>query len=229
MKLEHIKHIFFDLDHTLWDFDKNSELTFKKIFGIHGLQIDHRMFIEHYAPINLKYWKLYREERIEKEKLRYLRLKETFDALQIEVSDELIFKLSNDYINYLTTYNHLFEGTNEILNALSSRYNLHIITNGFDEAQNKKMKGAGISHYFKTVTNSELAGVKKPNPIIFNYALNLAKAKPEESIMVGDNYEADILGAIDVGLDVILFNYHKVEAEGHIKQIAALHELESYL
>ncbi len=228
MKLKHVKHIFFDLDHTLWDFDRNSALTFEKIFKIHGIQFNHEEFIRHYAPINLQYWKLYREERIEKNNLRYRRLKDTFEAISYSVSDDLINQLSEDYITHLTSFNHLFDDTINILNDLSKRYHLHIITNGFDKAQQKKMDNSKISQYFKTVTNAELAGVKKPNPIIFNYALNLAKARPEESLMVGDNYEADILGAIAVGFDAILFNYHNVQTDKDIKTITMLNELRTY-
>ncbi|MEM6516850.1 MAG: YjjG family noncanonical pyrimidine nucleotidase [Bacteroidota bacterium] len=229
MKLKHIKHVFFDLDHTLWDFDLNSALTFEKIFKLNDLDIDYENFIVHYTPINLKYWKLYREGKIDKENLRYSRLREAFNSVRIEISDEMINRLSEDYITYLTTFNNLFVGTKEILKTLSTRYNLHIITNGFEEAQQKKLDGSEISQYFKSVTNSESAGVKKPNPIIFNYALNLAKAKPEESIMIGDNYEADILGALDVGLDVILFNYHKIRPDRNIKEIHSLQDLEKFL
>ena len=207
MKLEHIKHVFFDLDHTLWDFDKNSALTFEKIFQIHNINLNINDFLKVYEPLNLNYWKLYREERIDKASLRYGRLKDTFDALSISVDDQLIFQLSEDYITYLTTFNHLFDGTLELLQYLQPKYQLHIITNGFEEAQQKKMDVSNISKYFKTVTNSEQAGVKKPNPIIFDYALKTAVAKPNESIMIGDNYEADILGALQVGFDVIFFNF----------------------
>ena len=228
MKLKNIKHIFFDLDHTLWDFDKNSALTFKKIFKIHGMTIDHLDFIKAYIPINLDYWKLYREDKIDQPNLRYRRLKDTFNAIKIDVSDDIINTISEDYITHLSNFNHLFEGTIDILEYLQPNYKLHIITNGFDHAQQKKMDGSKISHYFNTITNSELAGVKKPNPIIFNYALNLADAKVEESIMIGDNYEADILGAKNVGLDVILFNYHKVKPEQTIKKVNSLVELKSY-
>lgn len=229
MKVKGIKHIFFDLDHTLWDFDKNSALTFDKIFEIHNVQVNTIDFLSVYEPINLNYWKLYREEKIDKKSLRYKRLKDTFDMVNFDVSDATINQLSEDYINYLTTFNHLFEGTIEILEHLQNAYHLHIITNGFEEAQQRKMINANISQYFKTVTNSEAAGVKKPNPIIFNHALDLAEAKPNESMMIGDNYEADILGAIDVGLDVILFNYHDYNAEDHIKQVKHLRDLKKYL
>jgi putative hydrolase of the HAD superfamily len=229
MKIKGIKHIFFDLDHTLWDFDKNSALTFEKIFEVHALSVNTRDFLEVYERINLSYWKLYREEKIDKASLRYKRLKDTFDAVGYQVSDTIINQLSEDYITYLTTFNHLFDGTIELLDYLKIDYELHIITNGFEEAQQRKMDNSNISKYFGTITNSESAGVKKPNPIIFNHALQSSKAKPEESIMIGDNYEADILGAIDVGLDVILFNYHNYNAEPHIKQVNQLVDLKKYL
>ncbi len=229
MKINGIKHIFFDLDHTLWDFDKNSALTFQKIFDIHQLAVDTDTFLSVYEPINLNYWKMYREERINKKNLRYQRLRDTFDAVNFDVTDEIINKLSEDYIDYLTTFNHLFDGTIEILEHLYGNYELHIITNGFEEAQQRKIDNANISQYFKTITNSEAAGVKKPNPIIFNHALNVANANPGESLMIGDNYEADILGALDVGLDAILFNYHNYKDIDHIKQVNHLSDLKIYL
>ncbi|RKE90969.1 YjjG family noncanonical pyrimidine nucleotidase [Ichthyenterobacterium magnum] len=229
MKIKGIKHVFFDLDHTLWDFDKNSALAFKKIFELHNVDVDLKTFAEVYEPINLNYWKLYREEQVDKTSLRYGRLKDTFDSLDYDVSDALINQLSEDYITYLTTFNHLFEGTIDVLEYLKLHYDLHIITNGFEEAQLKKMNASKITSYFKTITNSEMAGVKKPNPIIFNLALKVANAKPEESIMIGDNYEADILGAINVGLDVLYFNYHNEEPDEDIKLIDALIDVKKYL
>ena len=229
MKIKNIKHVFFDLDHTLWDFDKNSALAFDKIFNLHQLDIDRSEFSSVYEPINLNYWKLYREEKIDKSNLRYKRLKDTFDAIKFEVSDDTINQLSEDYITYLTTFNHLFDGTFDLLEHLKDLYQLHIITNGFDEAQQKKMDNANISQYFETVTNSEIAGVKKPNPIIFEYALDVANAKPHESIMIGDSLEADIMGAIDVGFDAILFNYHNNNPEPHIKQVKTLLDIKMYL
>lgn len=229
MKIKNIKHVFFDLDHTLWDFDKNSALTFNKIFELHKMDIDANQFLSMYEPINLNYWKLYREEKIDKSNLRYKRLKDTFDAISFEISDDTINQLSEDYITYLSTFNHLFEGTFDILNHLKEHYQLHIITNGFDEAQQKKMDNSNISQYFKTVTNSEIAGVKKPNPIIFKYALDIAQAKPHESVMIGDNIEADVLGALDMGFDAILFNYHNHNPEPHIKTVNALLDIKMYL
>lgn len=224
-----INNIFFDLDHTLWDFDKNSALTFALIFEMNRIGVRLQSFLEVYEPINLKYWKLYREEKVSKEKLRYARLSETFQAINILVSDEMIYKLSEDYIKYLTTHNHVFDGTIEILDYLRPNYKLHIITNGFQEVQQHKLEKANIGHYFETVTNSEMVGVKKPNPKMFHFALDLAQASTENSIMIGDNYEADVLGALNMGLDAICFNYHKESLDDNIKQITHLLELKNFL
>lgn len=229
MSQRKITDVFFDLDHTLWDFDKNSALTFKRIFTEYRVEVPFNDFIKIYEPINLNYWKLYREERIDKPSLRYGRLKDSFDLLNFKVEDELIHILSEDYIKYLTTFNHLFDGALEILIYLNTNYKLHIITNGFEEAQCRKIKNSKIDHFFKTITNSEMVGVKKPNPIIFNHALELAQTSPEQSMMIGDNLEADILGALNVGLDVILFNHHKVEVDTSIKKVDTLLQLKNYL
>ncbi|HEX9826815.1 MAG TPA: YjjG family noncanonical pyrimidine nucleotidase [Flavobacteriaceae bacterium] len=229
MKIDHIKHVFFDLDHTLWDFDKNSALTFQKIFDLHQVDIETGNFLRIYEPINLKYWKLYREEQIDKATLRYGRLKDTFNALNHAVEDELIYQLSIDYIENLASFNHLFEGTVDLLNYLHPKYELHIITNGFEEVQLKKMTSSNITHYFKTITNSEMAGVKKPNPLIFNHALQVANARAHESMMIGDSYEADILGALNVGYDAIFFNYNNENIDSKIKQVKDLLEIKMYL
>ncbi len=229
MKINNISHIFFDLDHTLWDFDKNSALTFEKIFELNNIDINLDEFLEMYVPINLKYWKLYREERIDKAALRYGRLNDVFRILSFEIKTSMIYKLSEDYISYLSTFNHLFDGAIEILEYLQVNYKLHIITNGFKEVQQGKLNNANIGYYFDTVTNSEMVGVKKPNPKIFKHALNIAKASQENSIMVGDNYEADILGAINFGLDAICFNYHNEVLGNEVKQVNNLLELKLYL
>lgn len=229
MKIDNIDHVFFDLDHTLWDFDRNSALTFEKIFQINNISINLDEFLKIYVPLNLQYWKLYREEKIDKESLRFRRLDDVFKQLQIKVKTRMIYKLSEDYITNLCTFNHLFEGTIEILNYLRPKYKLHIITNGFKEVQHGKLNNAKIDHFFDTVTNSEMVGVKKPNPKIFNHALEKARARVEKSIMIGDNYEADILGALSVGFDAICYNYHKDQLDENIKYIDNLLELKQYL
>ncbi|RLD29079.1 MAG: noncanonical pyrimidine nucleotidase, YjjG family [Bacteroidetes bacterium] len=229
MKINNISHIFFDLDHTLWDFDKNSALTFKKIFELNSIDVNRDEFVKVYEPINFRYWKLYREEKIDKASLRYGRLNDAFNMLNFKIKTSMIYKLSKDYISYLSTFNHLFDGTIEILEYLQVKYKLHIITNGFKEVQQGKLNNAKIDKYFVTVTNSEMVGVKKPNPKIFKHALSVAKASQENSIMIGDNYEADILGALDFGLDAICFNYHNESLAKEVKQVDNLLQLKQYL
>ncbi|WP_330444541.1 YjjG family noncanonical pyrimidine nucleotidase [Flavivirga abyssicola] len=229
MKIEGITDVFFDLDHTLWDFDKNSELAFKKILKLNDIDVDINNFLHHYVSINLKYWKLYREEKIEKKALRFGRLNDAFSAIGYQVKEAVIYKLADDYIRYLTTFNHLFENTFEILDYLNLNYNLHIITNGFDEIQYKKLTLSNIDKYFKTVTNSEMVGVKKPNPKIFNFALESAKSISSQSVMIGDNYEADILGAKNIGMEVVFFDIHNEAINDNIKRINNLIQLKKFL
>lgn len=224
-----ITDIFFDLDHTLWDFDRNSYLTFEKILAENGLAIDPDEFIAVYAPINLMYWKRYRENKIAKPQLRYLRLKNTFDSLGRPVSDETIHLLSDQYIEQLTGYNHLMANTTTILEYLQPKYSLHIITNGFEEVQQKKLSNSGISGYFKQVVNSEMAGVKKPHPHIFKLALKRARTNPANALMIGDNLEADILGARALGINTLHFDPHAREDHTHGKIITDLIEIKSLL
>ncbi len=224
-----ITDIFFDLDHTLWDFDKNSELAFDKIFKENHPKVDTKSFVQIYAPINQACWKLYQVDKISHEELRYKRLKDSFDALNYSISDNDINQMSVDYITYLPENNMLFDGAKEVLDYLNLKYKLHIITNGFAEVQYKKLNNSGISNYFISITNSEMAGVKKPHPMIFEYALTQANANKQNSIMIGDCIEADVKGALDFGIDAIFFNQSKIEIPSHIKQVNHLIELKNYL
>ena len=143
------KDIFFDLDHTLWDFDKNSKHTFKKILNDNKINIDVDIFLTTYIPINNDYWKLYRENNISKDKLRYGRLIDTFKALDRDVSSKIIDKLSDDYIKYLSSFNFLIDETIPILKYLDSKYKLHIITNGFQEVQNLKLINSELTIFLR--------------------------------------------------------------------------------
>lgn len=224
-----IKHIFFDLDHTLWDFDKNSSLAFQMIFKKFDINIDINDFLKIYQPINMHYWKLYREEKVSKLELRRGRLIETFFNLNKKISVETIDTISKDYIDFLPLNNHLIEGTKDLLEYLNPKYNLHIITNGFNEVQHKKLFNSGIQHYFDTVTDSEEAGVKKPNPGIFDKAIQKSGAQLSRSLMIGDNYEADIVGAEAAGLKTICFNYHKEVLPSNTIQVSELKQIKQYL
>ena len=224
-----VTDVFFDLDHTLWDFEKNSALAFERIFESHKVDIELNSFLEVYIPLNFQFWKLYREERISKPELRYQRLKKAFDKVNVEVSDDKINSLSAAYIEHLSSFNHIFPGTFEILDYLKPNYKLHIITNGFEEVQEKKMKNSKLLPYFDVVVNSEMAGVKKPDPKIFELALKKAKVDANRSIMIGDSLEADIIGAKNIGFHVLHFNSHKEKAHDICEMIDHLDEIKRFL
>ena len=220
-----IQHIFFDLDHTLWDFDKNSELAFARIFDANypNVQIDD--FIAVYIPINKACWQLYQVDQMSHDELRYQRLKQSFDALDVAISDQEINQIAIDYIEYLPEFNHLFEGVHEVLDYLQTKYHLHVITNGFAQVQDRKLDRSNLTPYFKTITNSEQAGAKKPNPIIFDHALQVATATKSNSVMIGDSLDADVLGALDFGMQAVFFNPFDEEVSEEIIQIGHLRDL----
>ena len=224
-----VKDVFFDLDHTLWDFDKNSMLAFKRVFKKFKINIEFDVFLKIYEPINIEYWKKYREDKVSKENLRRGRLIDSFNFFDLIYTTEKIDKIADAYIQELPFDNHLFEGALEILDYLTLKYKLHIITNGFEEVQHKKLKNSGIVHYFSTVTTSEEVGVKKPNSKVFLTALKKANSLPEESVMIGDSLEADILGANNIGMQTIFYNYRNESISKKIKSIDSLIEIKNYL
>jgi putative hydrolase of the HAD superfamily len=225
---KHIKNIFFDLDHTLWDFDKNSEITFDTILKDSFPTIDVKQFMSVYAPINQACWKLYQNEQISHQELKHNRFRQTFDALGYVVTDDEIISISTTYLDLLPTNNALFEGAIEILEYLKPTYKLHIITNGFAEIQDKKLNVSGLQPYFETITNSENAGVKKPNPKIYEYALTIAKADKKTSVMIGDCIDADVFGAINFGIDALFFNDAKNVVPENVHAVNNLLELKNY-
>ena len=209
MKFKNAKYLFFDLDHTLWDFDLNSKLAYRQIFEEQGVTLDLDQFIAIYEPLNLEYWRMYRNNEIGKEHLRFHRLKSAFDACNYTVTREQIDLFADLYISYLPNYNHLFEGCIDLLDHLSQNYELHCITNGFIEVQQQKMERSGLDTYFGLTLTAEEAGVKKPDPQIFHDAMKRVGASALESVMIGDSFEADILGAQKVGMKTIYFDIHK--------------------
>lgn len=226
MKPNTITDVFFDLDHTLWDFDRNSALAFKRVFLKHKIEIDLESFIRVYEPINFSYWKLFREEKVSQDELRRGRLQKSFEHFRLSFPESMLEALSVTYIEELPVDNHLFDGTFEILNYLKEKYSLHIITNGFKAVQFLKLKNSKIEPYFKTVTTSEEVGVKKPNPKIFIHALQKAETSAENSIMIGDTFEADILGAEKVGMKTIFYNCRNETIPGNYNTIHSLKEIE---
>ena len=224
-----IGNIIFDLDHTLWDFDRNSGLAFERVFKKHKIELPLTDFLKTYEPINFEYWKKYREERVTKEQLRRGRLTEAFAFFDITFPIDQIDAIAGCYIEELPVNNHLFQGTVEILDYLSQKYKLHIITNGFEEVQYLKLNNSGIKKYFATITTSEEVGMKKPHPSIFQMALGKAGAMAQQSVMIGDSFEADILGATNAGMHTIFFNYRNEAVDHQGFTIGELSEIKNLL
>lgn len=226
-------HIFFDLDRTLWDFDRNSHETFTDIhlkYDLHGKGVrSFDEFIHNYQKINLELWDHYRKGEIKKEVLNVKRFSLTLATFGI--SDEYLSEsIANDYVSISPTKNHLYPGTVEILEYLKGKYNLHIITNGFEEVQHRKLKNSDLNKYFTHVITSEDAGYKKPDVNIFKYALAVARAKSAESLMIGDDIEVDIQGAKAAQIDQVLVDYENIfESSAATYYINSLHELKKIL
>jgi putative hydrolase of the HAD superfamily len=203
------KHIFFDLDHTIWDFDKNAEEALHELYDIYRLKDlglhSADLFIETYTRNNHKLWAEYHLGKITKDELREARFKQTF--LQMCMDPEVIPAGFEDaYVKLCPTKTNLFPDAHETLQYLQSKYTLHLISNGFLESTTIKISGTDIGRYFENVIISELVGVNKPDKAIFEHAINLAGAAIEESLMIGDSLEADVYGALNFGMDAIYFN-----------------------
>ena len=228
-----ISDIFLDLDRTLWDFDLNARKTLIDIFEKYSLyargisSVDN--FIEAYTIHNERLWLLYRENKISKELLRSERFNLTFLDFKI-IDNELALEVGEEYINKCPLQTSLFPHTMEILNYLNNKYNLHIITNGFEEVQHIKLRASNLTSFFNNVITSEMVKVKKPNPIIFQYALDQANVIASNSIMIGDDLPVDILGAKAIGISQIYFNPKKEPHNEEIDyEIACLSEIKNIL
>lgn len=198
------EHIYFDLDHTLWDFRSNSRATLMELHAEERLAelgvTDAAAFIEVYEEVNQALWARYEAGHLHKDVLRVLRFRNTL--LQFGVrGNGLAERLGEAYLDRCPTKPLLMPGARELLDALHGRYRMHIITNGFDSVQQVKLVSSGIGHYFDVVLGSERAGARKPDPRIFEKALRSAGAEVSTSLMVGDNHEADMLGARRAGMD----------------------------
>jgi len=223
------KHIFFDLDHTIWDFDKNAEETLHELYGTYKLKDiglhSADLFIETYTRHNHRLWAEYHLGRITKDELREERFKSTFIELGVQ-PDLMPTDFEDAYVNLGPHKTNLFPHAHETLAYLQTKYTLHLISNGFKESTEIKVKGTNLGGYFQNVIISEVVGVNKPDPLIFKHAIELAGATIPESVMIGDSIEADIRGAMGVGMDAIYFNPFNLEKPADVAvQISHLKEL----
>lgn len=226
-------HLFFDLDHTIWDFDKNAEETLHELYHTYnlkdlGLHSADR-FIERYTLNNHQLWADYHVGKISKQVLRETRFAKTFTDLGVS-PEHIPHQFEDDYVAICPTKTNLFPLAHQTLSYLKNKYTLHVISNGFKESTEMKIANNRLDVYFEHVIISEVVGVNKPDRAIFDHALNLAEADVSESIMIGDSIEADIRGAQDYGMKAIYFNPQGKEKPEDVEiQINCLSELISIL
>jgi len=227
------KHIFFDLDHTLWDYEKNSAETLNELYSSFNLSalelfsVDD--FVRVYNRVNKEMWVLYGDGMITKQQLRVMR----FDKSLKELGAGLLHiprGLDEAYVKGCPDKTHVIPHAHEVLDYLVDKYELHIITNGFEEQQARKMTNSGLSKYFKKVINSENAKFKKPQREIFDYAINSVSCTPDTCIMIGDNLLTDIQGAQNADLDHVYYNPDALEHTFTVThEILCLRELKGIL
>ena len=204
--LKHKKHLFFDFDDTLWDFQKNSTRVLNELFLEHDLETklktDAPNFLTAYKKINLSFWSRYCNKEIDKTYLRNNRFKETFGLFDyVNEKDNVL--ITKQYLSRAPQGSALKEGCLETLDYLKQNYQLHIITNGFREVFAIKMNACGIRSYFKQIIISEEHNAIKPDEKIFRLAESLVKANSEECVMIGDSLESDVQGALNAGWEAI--------------------------
>lgn len=211
------QHLFFDLDHTLWDFEANAKATMLQLYkeleleqkGVHDFELFHRSYLVH----NDKLWERYRNGFIKQEELRVKRMRLTLLDFKI-VDTALEQTMSVRFLDLLPSRTILFPFTIESLDYLRDKgYRMHLITNGFEKTQQSKLQYSGLTPYFEQVITSEASGSLKPKPGIYEYAFEKSGAIPATSLMIGDTVEVDLLGAKGVGMDQMHVNHLTGEKE----------------
>lgn len=227
------KHVFFDLDHTLWDYDANATESLKELairFELERLKgFDPEKLVDTFFEVNEELWDLYNHHKIQRRDIRDRRFPMIFRRMGFSFAD-VPATLEKEYVELCPTKPNVFPGAIEVLGYLNKKYQLHIITNGFNGIQESKLKNSGIRAYFDVIITSETANQRKPNPDIFHLAMTQANAVIEESIMVGDNLNSDIKGAQAVGMDHVWFNPTRFATSVTVQhEISNLLELKSIL
>jgi putative hydrolase of the HAD superfamily len=205
-----IKHLFFDLDHTLWDFERNAEECIREIFEEHAYKIPKKVIFEEFykafSVSNQSMWAQLDAKEITHEYLRTHRFKNSFEKIGVEIDLDLSNQFDAFFLEKLPQKGYLIEGSLALLESLKDQYALHMITNGYLQIQTQKMKNAGILHFFEHVVTYDVANSRKPEKAMYDHALGLAKCTAAESLMIGDSYIADVQGAVNVGLKAIHFD-----------------------
>jgi putative hydrolase of the HAD superfamily len=228
------RHVFFDLDHTLWDFETNAHETLHQLFQDYDLSrhgtFSFEQFSARYSEVNHALWRMYQSNKVTQKQLRETRFVRTLSRLGVAEAD-IPADISDRFTDILPYKSAVFPHTHEVLEYLQGKgYVLHLITNGFEDVQHLKLASSKLTDFFQEVITSEHSGYLKPDPRMFAHALARTGATAAESIMIGDNLECDVLGAYNAGIDQVYFN---PERRRHFAQttyeIASLDELRSFL
>jgi putative hydrolase of the HAD superfamily len=230
---DHYKHIFFDLDHTLWDFEKSATETLRELYisfelatlGDFGVE----EFCQAFHKVNYHLWYLHQKGTFDQATLRKERFKMIFSDLGISHA-KMPLTIADAYLQLCPSKPHVFPYTHDVLNYLGKRYDLHIITNGFADVQWIKLRSAQLVSYFRYIVTSDDAGYRKPDSGIFRHTLTLIDAQPAECIMIGDNLDTDIAGAQHAEIDCVYFNPQKLSHQATTNyEISCLSELKGIL
>ncbi|RZK30279.1 MAG: noncanonical pyrimidine nucleotidase, YjjG family, partial [Hymenobacter sp.] len=228
------RHLFFDLDHTLWDFATNAHETLHQLYHDYELArhgtFSFEQFSDRYNEVNHALWRLYQANKVTQKQLREIRFARTFSKLGVAEAD-IPADISARFTDILPQKSAVFPHTHEVLGYLRDKgYVLHLITNGFEDVQHIKLASSQLTDYFQEIITSETSGCLKPDPRMFAHSLARAGATAAESLMIGDNLECDVLGAYNAGIDQVYFN---PERRRHFVQttyeIASLDELRNFL
>lgn len=228
-----IQHIFFDLDNTLWDHRRNAKLALEDLFRREQIREKYSLtfeeFHKEYFTVNENLWAQIRDGAIDKEYIRKFRFHNTFLFFGID-DFELAQRFEINFLDEIVSYNHLVEGAFELLEYLSQKkYRLHVLSNGFKEVTYRKCELSGIKNYFETITSADEINIRKPQPEIFEYALNKSGTKKAESVIIGDDWTADIEGGLAFGMKAIFFDVfndnYTAENVKNVKKLSEIHEL----
>ena len=218
------KALFFDWDHTLWDHDLNAKEVLLDLAVEYELAIEPLSYWATFEKINNGLWDQYAAGEISQAELRETRFVRFFKELRLEGPAE---EFGDKYLERAPRKTNLMPGAFEVIQDLAAHYPLYVLTNGFDDIQYVKIEGAGMRSFFKEIITSQQVGTKKPNPQFFHYALTRAGIQAEEALMIGDHVEADVRGALQVGIPAIHYNPFSMETDlpheiQHLDELRAL-------
>ncbi len=226
------RHLFFDLDHTLWDYDTNAAEALTELHQKHGIEsrsgITAEQLIQTFLEVNDILWDDFNLSRINRDDIRSRRFPMIYEILSASLND-IPLNIEVEYVELAPTKRTTFPFAHEVLGHLAEQHQLHLITNGFDDIQSTKLESSDLTNYFDVIVTSETAGFRKPEAEIFEFALNKAGADKAECLMIGDSLVADIGGARNFGIDQVFFNPnekpHSQEVTYEIKGLKELVEL----